>query len=120
MPRILLADDAEEFRDVIREALEAEGYEVVVAEDGQHALELFRTAGPFDFLLFDHDMPRVTGRDAIANLRSRGVRTPGLILTGSPLLTQEQLRGLDVTLLRKPVSIDVLIAEIRRALGASP
>src|SRR2546425_5363116 len=114
MPRILLADDAEEFRGVIREALEAEGYEVVVAEDGQHALELFDTAGPFDFLLLDHDMPRVTGRDAIANLRSRGVRTPALILTGSPLLTREQLRGLDVTLLRKPVSIDVLVAEIRR------
>ena len=120
MPRILLADDSEEFRMVIREALEEEGYEVVVAEDGQQALELFRTAGPFDFLLFDHDMPRVTGRDAIANLRSSGVRTPGLILSGSPLLTEEELHDLGVTLLRKPVSIDVLIAEIRRALGASP
>jgi FixJ family two-component response regulator len=63
-------------------------------------------------------MPRVTGRDAIANLRSKGVRTPGLILTGSALLTREQLRGL-VTLLRKPVSIDVLLAEIRCALEAS-
>ncbi len=120
MPRILLADDAEEFRGVIREALEEEGYEVVVAEDGQHALELFRTAGPFDLLLFDHDMPRVSGRDAIASLRGSGVRAPGLILTGSALLTQEQLHGLDVTLLRKPVPIDVLVAEIRRALGTPP
>jgi len=120
MPRIMLADDQEEFRGVIREALEDEGYEVVVAEDGQQALDLFATAGPFDLLLFDHDMPRVTGRDAIASLRARGVRAPGLILTGSALLTQEQLQGLEVTLLRKPVSIDVLVSEIRRALGAPP
>ena len=117
MPRILLADDQEEFRDVIREALEEEGYEVVVAEDGQQALELFGTAGPFDVLLFDHDMPRVTGRDAIASLRARGVRTPGLILTGSTLLTEEQLQGLDVALVRKPVPLDALIAKIRRALA---
>jgi CheY-like chemotaxis protein len=120
MPRILLADDQEEFRGVIREALEDEGYEVVVAEDGQQALDLFATAGPFDLLLFDHDMPRVTGRDAIASLRARGVRAPGLILTGSALLTQEDLQGLDVTLLRKPVPIDVLTAAIRRALAAPP
>ena len=120
MPRILLADDSEEFCEVIREALEAEGYEVVVAVDGQRALELFGTAGPFDCLLFDHDMPRMTGRDAIASLRSSGVRTPGFILSASVLLTDEQLQDLDVTLLRKPVSIAVLVAEIRRVIGASP
>lgn len=67
---ILLADDEEDVRDVVRSMLESFGYTVVTAGDGQEAVEIFRErAGEVDLVLLDMMMPRMTGVEAFAEIR---------------------------------------------------
>ena len=53
MARILVVDDDVDFQVIMRRMLEAEGYEVAIAEDGQRALEMLRQGEPPDMVLLD-------------------------------------------------------------------
>ena len=57
MARILLADDAAATRDLVRRALEADGHNVHVTQDGSEALECVEGSQKFDVLLSDVEMP---------------------------------------------------------------
>jgi CheY-like chemotaxis protein len=117
MARVLVADDSESLRAMFRETLVDEGLEVVEATDGQHALELFQTAGPFDLLLLDGDMPRLTGREVVQKLRAAGVKVPVAIVSGTVHLSELEAQTLGVTLILKPVPARDLVLEVRRLLG---
>jgi CheY-like chemotaxis protein len=117
MARVLVADDSESLRAMFRETLLDEGFEVVEATDGQHALELFQTAGPFDLLLLDGDMPRLSGKEVVQRLRAEGVRVRVAIVSGTMHLSEAEAQALSVTLLLKPVPARDLIREVRRLLG---
>ena len=67
--RLLIADDDPVNLEVLRAQLEPQGYEVVSARDGQEALETLQTQGPFDGLLLDVMMPRLTGPEAAQRIR---------------------------------------------------
>jgi len=80
---ILLADDEEDVRDVVRAMLESFGYTVLPARDGREALEIFRErVGEVDLVLIDMMMPGMTGAEAFAEMRriSPGVR--GILASG--------------------------------------
>lgn len=66
--RILVVDDEVGMREGCRRILAAEGYEVETAEDGQAALEKFKSAGGFDVVISDLKMPRMGGMDLIEAL----------------------------------------------------
>src|SRR5262249_27417441 len=117
MARVLVADDSESLRAMFRDTLLDEGFEVVEATDGQHALEVFHSAGPFDLLLLDGDMPRLTGREVVQRLRAEGVRVPVAIVSGTVHLSAAEAQALGVTLLLKPVPARDLISEVQRLLG---
>ncbi|QDG52543.1 response regulator transcription factor [Persicimonas caeni] len=68
-PTILLADDDEDIRAVLRVALEAEGYHVVEAIDGDQALEKVDAFGP-DLLLLDVMMPGINGTEICRRIRA--------------------------------------------------
>ncbi len=70
--RILLAEDTETNREFFRAALEHRGHHVVAVTDGQAVLKAFHssTAGPFDVILLDVEMPVLDGREAAAALRN--------------------------------------------------
>jgi CheY-like chemotaxis protein len=53
MARILVVDDDTDFQVIMRRMLEAEGYEVAIAENGDRALEFVRKTGPPDMVLLD-------------------------------------------------------------------
>lgn len=53
MARILVVDDDTDFQLIMRRMLEAEGYEVAIAENGDKALEMVRQTGPPDMVLLD-------------------------------------------------------------------
>jgi two-component system alkaline phosphatase synthesis response regulator PhoP len=78
--RILVVDDEVHLADGIRENLEAEGYDVVVAHDGVAGLELTRSQ-PFDLVVLDVMMPRMDGLAVCSQLRHEGRHTPVLFLT---------------------------------------
>lgn len=81
-PHILIADDDETARLLMRAALRKAGYEVSLAEDGADALRLFGSQR-FDMVMLDIDMPGLTGHEVCATLRTEaGQWLPILMVTG--------------------------------------
>ncbi len=70
MGLIVVAEDDVDVRDLVALVMESGGHSVVVAEDGQTAIDLCERHTP-DLAIFDVSMPRVTGMAALAELRSR-------------------------------------------------
>ena len=72
--KALIVDDDPDFRTVISLALEAEGIEYEVAEDGNQALGVLdqRGAGAFDVILLDIEMPGMDGLEVTARIRRMG------------------------------------------------
>ncbi len=70
MPKVLVVDDEELFRIMISEILSSEGFEVIVAEDGEEAIEIASASLP-DLILMDMGMPKMTGFEAIRALKGR-------------------------------------------------
>lgn len=119
--RILVAEDEGPLREILAEGLRDEGFEVVAVSNGTEALELYGSDGPFDVLLLDEEMPRLTGRGLLVRLREQGERVAVILFSGNlELSEQEQARlGVGPTL-RKPVSLDELSRAIRRVVRDQP
>ena len=71
MKRVLVVDDEENLRVVLRTLLRRHSYEVETAGSGEEALALVESFGP-DFVLTDVRMPRMGGLDLLATLRAKG------------------------------------------------
>ncbi len=115
--RILIAEDDEAVRSAIRRALEHEGYEVTVAEDGARALEISKSMPP-DLYLLDVMMPKVDGLSVCRTLRQRGDTTPIIVVTARHLVS-DRVAGLDAgadDYLVKPFALDELLARVRALL----
>ena len=115
--RILIAEDDEAVRSAIRRALEHEGYEVTVAEDGARALEISKNMQP-DLYLLDVMMPKVDGLSVCRTLRHRGDATPIIVVTARHLIS-DRVAGLDAgadDYLVKPFALDELLARVRALL----
>jgi signal transduction histidine kinase len=84
--KILIADDERQTTFCISLALRMRGYDTVVAEDGEKALQIIRdsqgTSGPIDCLVCDIQMPKVNGEELIDNLNALNIKIPTLVVTG--------------------------------------
>jgi PAS domain S-box-containing protein len=115
---ILLVDDEPMLRELGRHILSRFGYEVLLAEDGQHALEVFQQRrSTIDLVLLDLAMPRLSGRDTFRQLQQLDPEVRVLFASGysSEHLTdseQEQSLGF----VSKPYSPDDLVHTVRSAL----
>lgn len=78
--RILVAEDEEPLRNLIKLHLESNGYEVGAAEDGVDALEKFRDEGPWDLVILDIMMPRLDGFSVLQEIRKTS-EVPVIFLT---------------------------------------
>jgi CheY-like chemotaxis protein len=81
MARVLVADDSETILLLMRTRLEMAGYAVETAGDGQEVLERVAEDGMPDLLLLDAMMPRMSGIDALRELRAGGSEIPALIVS---------------------------------------
>ena len=119
MSRILVVEDERHLADGLRFNLEAEGYQVQLAETGEAALDLLMTdAPPFDLVILDVMLPAKDGFTVMSELRQAGKFTPTLMLTarGHP---EDVLRGFEAgadDYLTKPFELSILIARIRGLL----
>src|SRR5215475_10232872 len=77
---ILLIEDEIGLRETLIDRLQAEGYAVESAVDGEEGLEKASDSA-FDLIILDVMLPRLNGLDVCRELRKRGVATPILILT---------------------------------------
>jgi len=118
MNKILLVDDDRELTSLLKELLEMEGFEIIVADDGEKALSLLDNS--IDLLLLDVMMPRKNGIDTLKELRQQH-QTPVIMLTarGSEL---DRVLGLELgadDYLPKPFNDRELVARIRAILRRS-
>lgn len=117
VPYILLVDDDEDVRDVVRELLVEEGYEVLAKGDGQAALDHLRTARPLPFLIVsDMQMPRLKGDELIAELLADPdlAEVPVIIITANALRPL-RLQGASFVV-PKPIDPTVLLGAIEETL----
>lgn len=116
MPTILVADDNQKVTDMLRRTLIYEGYDVIVARDGQQALALARSHRP-DMIILDWLMPIVDGIQ-VASRVSKADRIPILMLTAKDTL-DDKIKGLDSgadDYLVKPYEPSELLARVRALL----
>jgi DNA-binding response OmpR family regulator/HPt (histidine-containing phosphotransfer) domain-containing protein len=115
--RILLVEDDEGLAEVLCKDLADRHYLVEVASDGQAGLELTE-AFQYDLILLDFMLPKLDGISLCRKLRSRGDRTPILLLTAYDSST-EKVAGLDAgadDYVVKPCDFEELLARIRALL----
>jgi len=114
--RILVADDEESIRFVLREALEGEGHAVEEARDGQAADQAL-SAGDFDLAFLDIRMPGLTGLEVLEQLRTTGCSTAVVIITAQNTMDNavEAMKRGALDYLVKPFSLAEALALVERA-----
>src|SRR5213076_2793696 len=112
--RVLVVEDEQKVANALREGLEGERYDVIVERTGEDAF--FRmTTEAFDLILLDLGLPGRDGLQILTTLRSKGIKTPVLVLTARDTL-QDRVAGLDSgadDYLVKPFAFAELLARIR-------
>ncbi len=121
MPRILLVDDDDSFRKMLRLSLVRLGHEVVEARDGKEAVRLVRE-GPPDVMVTDLVMPEKEGLETIDEVRRQYPGLEIIAMSGggrvnaSDYLKIARAMGAD-QVLAKPFSIDEIAASLSSVLG---
>lgn len=111
---MLVVEDEERLADVLARGLREAGHEVEVRKDGPSGL-LMGSTGTFDAVVLDWMLPGLDGPSVCRALRSRGVKTPVLMLTARHSVP-DRVAGLDAgadDYLAKPFSFDELLARLR-------
>jgi two-component system response regulator MprA len=115
--RVLVVDDDPSVRESLRRSLVFNGYQVELAEDGEHALRKVASTHP-DVVVLDVMMPRMDGLAACRALRAAGDDVPVLMLTARDEVS-DRVAGLDAgadDYLPKPFALEELLARLRALL----
>lgn len=119
MSRVLVVEDEHHLAEGLRFNLEAEGYQVQVAETGEAAMAMLSADAPgFDVVVLDVMLPGIDGFTVISEMRQSGQFTPTLMLTARSH-PDDVLRGFAAgadDYLTKPFELPILIARIRSLL----
>lgn len=117
MERILVVDDDQDLRGVVRDVLKEEGFATTEAGDGISAVKLFRKDPP-DAVLLDLNMPYMNGIDAMHEIKKIGPDVPVIILTayGDIPTAVDAIKSGIYDFLIKPPEFDRLVFTLRKAL----
>ena len=121
-PRVLLVDDEPSILKIVGKRLEVEGFEVLVAMDGQDALAKARTERP-QVIVLDLMLPKLNGYEVCTLLKQdpRYQKTPIIIFTAKTHATNEQMAmecGANAYVC-KPFSGQELVEKIRALIAAA-
>jgi two-component system response regulator AtoC len=116
MRRILVVDDEENLRLVLRTLLKRQGYEVETAASGEEALGLVDTFGP-DVILTDVRMPKMGGLDLLSTLKAKGNEATVIVMSayGSLDVALEAIKAGAYDYVQKPFKPDEVILTLRKA-----
>ena len=118
---ILVVEDEDVLRNLIRRILEVHGYTVVVAGTGAAALETVQQNSRIDLILSDVVMPEMDGITLTNRLREQGSRIPVLLMSGYlDVAESSEAAESQFQVLAKPFTSDVLVRAVRDALNSSP
>ncbi|MBN2194494.1 MAG: sigma-54-dependent Fis family transcriptional regulator [Polyangiaceae bacterium] len=116
MRRVLVVDDEENLRVVLRTLLRRHGYEVETAASGEEALALVDAFGP-DYVLTDVRMPRMGGLDLLATLRAKHNDATVIVMSayGNLDLAIEAMKAGAYDYVQKPFKADEVVLALRKA-----
>ena len=116
MRRVLVVDDEENLRLVLKTLLKRHGYDVEVAENGEQALGLVDTFGP-DVILTDVRMPKMNGLDLLATLKAKQNAATVIVMSayGSVDLALEAMKAGAYDYVGKPFKPDEIVLALRKA-----
>ena len=117
--RILLADGDRDLRRLIALALRSDGHEIVEAADGRELLEAIAPLvidgdRLFDVIVAAQAIPGLPGVSVLSGLRSRGRRTPFVLMSGNPVV-QGQARRLGAIVLDRPFDANAIRRAVQQA-----
>lgn len=119
MPRIFVIDDEQDLCEILRFNLESNGFEVQTATSAEEALAVIHAVKqPFDLLLLDVMMERLSGYDLVRKLRAEGNQIPVIFLTARTS-DNDQLEGFGTgadDYINKPFSFATVLARIKAVL----
>jgi two-component system, cell cycle response regulator CpdR len=123
MARILIAEDDDNVRRFVAQALIISGHDIVEAEDGGLAAEIIEQEnGCFDLLLSDIKMPVMDGIGLALQVGAQFPQLTILLMTGFAD-QRERAHGLDALIydvVTKPFSLDILLSKVNDALANKP
>ena len=124
MKHILVIDDEEPVRTLLRNYLESEGYSVCMARDGKQALQLFAKYHA-DLIITDVFMPEKDGLEVLAALRQNGATLPVIAISGGGRMRMDDVLRIAQSLgatrvLDKPIALDLLLETVQELLPPSP
>ncbi len=116
MRRVLVVDDEENIRLVLRTLLKKNGYEVEVADSGEAALKLVDSFGP-DVILTDVRMPKMSGLELLATLKAKNALATVIVMSayGSLDLALEAIQAGAYDYVSKPFKPDEVVLTLRKA-----
>ncbi len=115
---ILIIDDEKNIREGLGDALELDGYDVRLAENGEQGLA-FVEKGDIDLVITDLRMPGISGEEVIAKVKGESPGIPVIVLTGHGSIDSavDAMRNGAYDFLTKPLNLDRLSLIVKRALA---
>jgi two-component system, NtrC family, response regulator AtoC len=116
MRRVLVVDDEENVRLVVRTFLKRDGYEVEAAASAEEALEKVEAFGP-DVILTDVRMPKMSGLDLLATLKAKSIETTVIVMSayGNVDLAIEAMKAGAYDYVQKPFKAEEVLLTLRKA-----
>ncbi len=112
--KLLIVEDEIGIANFLKEGLEEEGYEVLIANDGKKGFEIFQSQ-KIDLVLLDWILPKMTGVEVCKSIRKTDPKVPIIFLTAKDTV-QETIEGLKAganDYMKKPFSFDELVERIK-------
>jgi CheY-like chemotaxis protein len=123
---ILLIDDDSDILDALQEALEFEGYTVIPATEGRHALKLLTEMQAPALIIVDYLMPQMNGIEFLQHKSSLAhlAHVPVIFLTASSIKEGAFVGGnvelRNVQIMKKPVELELLLKQVSSLLKPDP
>ena len=118
--KILVVDDESRMRKLIRDFLTKSGYEVLEAENGEEAVDIFLEEKDIALIILDVMMPKMAGWETCREIRKNS-KVPIIMLTAKSS-EEDELRGFDLGVdeyISKPFSPKILVARVEAVLRRS-
>jgi len=115
---VLIAEDDEGVRRIMREVLEEYGYTCIEAADGEDAIEKFGLRRGIDLVILDSVMPRKNGREAFEKIRAMDSRIKVLFISGytRDIVLDKGIKDREFDFLSKPLVLDRFLQKVREIL----
>jgi len=120
MKKILVIDDEQPIRSLLKTMLEREGFDIMTASDGKEGMKLFKKEA-FDLVITDIVMPEKEGIELIMELKKGYPDTPVIAISGGGRNSSESYLNVAkllgaVAILQKPVEKEKLLTAVKKAL----